>query len=212
MLNKRGQFYLIASIVIVSVIIGFATIKNASHKPVIKVYDLGDELNIESNQIIEYGIIKKKMDETIEDFVKDYASYVKGRIDDLYFVVGNSKKIDLIHPKEESSGIINTAGTSVQGSKKIILERYSPGIDTGKKVSIENKNNKVIIIIPPTKYTFDLKPGENFYYVLHKSESNQKYITDNLKNAKKEVIVEEENSQQNMGNNQRRNLHLNPSP
>ena len=55
-MKTKGQFYLMAAIVIIVVIISFAAVSNyAKKKAEIKIYDLGDELGIESEQVIDYG-------------------------------------------------------------------------------------------------------------------------------------------------------------
>jgi len=56
MRQKRGQFYLIAALIIIAVIIGFAGISNyIQKKEVIKLYDLGEELGIESQNVLDFG-------------------------------------------------------------------------------------------------------------------------------------------------------------
>ena len=54
MRQKRGQFYLIAALVIIAVIIGYAGISNyLEKKESIKLYNLGEELGIESENVLD---------------------------------------------------------------------------------------------------------------------------------------------------------------
>jgi len=61
--NKRGQFYIIAAIIIVLAISGLMSIATyAIAKPSPKtINDLGSDLNKESTRIIDYGIYNREV-------------------------------------------------------------------------------------------------------------------------------------------------------
>lgn len=153
-MNKRGQFYLVGAIVIVSLIIGFVTITNYTKQDSsTKIYDLSEELGIESSQVLEYGLVNQ--DDKIPDFTEKFGvlnSQVK-----LVIIIGNEKEIKKVTYND------------ISGS-------FSYG-DSGKEfkgaTSIENipiVENKVTVIIDGISHTFNLQEGQNFYYVL--SEAN----------------------------------------
>ena len=89
--EKRGQFYLIAAVVIVGVIIGFATVYNYAGRGNLdkeKVYSLKDEFGFEGGEVIDYGIYNGL---TIEDIVTHFSgAYTKysGENKELYVVFG----------------------------------------------------------------------------------------------------------------------------
>jgi len=57
MKGDKGQIYLITTIIIIAVVIGFVTISNYAQKQdSVKIYDLGEELNIEGENVLDYGI------------------------------------------------------------------------------------------------------------------------------------------------------------
>src|SRR3989344_4139149 len=57
--DKNGQFYLLAAIVIIAIIIGFASVSNyIKNKSSVTVYNLRDELGIEGAQVLDFGTIK----------------------------------------------------------------------------------------------------------------------------------------------------------
>ena len=63
MKQKRGQFYLVAAIVIISLIVGFSVVSNyATNKEVVKLYDLKEELGIESANVLKYGTYQSVTD------------------------------------------------------------------------------------------------------------------------------------------------------
>jgi len=56
--NKKGQFYLIAALIIISVMVSFMAYQNKIRTAPVsyKIYDLGKELNLETAQVLDYGI------------------------------------------------------------------------------------------------------------------------------------------------------------
>ena len=55
-MNKRGQFYLVAAMVIIVLIVGFAAVQNYTKKSrTIKLIDLKEELGIESGKVLDFG-------------------------------------------------------------------------------------------------------------------------------------------------------------
>ncbi len=184
--DKRGQFYLIAAIVLISIIIGFATIKNYSKKATTKVYDLSDELDIESDQVVGYGIVNgKTMENLMANFTGKYAKYLQEDVDNLFFIFGNFEDgIKVVTYKEIIQGGIRIGGTEIKITRDQSFV-YTPKIETNSegiktiKVLIENKDKEKI------EYEFELKPGENFYYIMQKTEGGQEFSIDNSRGRMK---------------------------
>lgn len=102
--NKQGQFFIIAAIVIITVIVSIATISNyTQRKDVVKLYDLGQELGIESQQVLDYGtyneLNEEEMKTLMETFIQNYVSYIEEK-KNIYFVFGNKEKINVIGYQE----------------------------------------------------------------------------------------------------------------
>src|SRR3989338_6227569 len=55
--NKSGQVYIIAAIIVIGLILGYVTVTNVLRKSDtnVRVYDMRDELNIESGEVLDYG-------------------------------------------------------------------------------------------------------------------------------------------------------------
>ncbi len=104
MKNKRGQFFIIAAIIIITVIISIVTVSNYSQpKQTTKLYDLGQELGIESQQVLDYGTYNElndtEMQSLMENFIQNYVSYMGGKRN-IYFVFGNAQVIDVVGYQE----------------------------------------------------------------------------------------------------------------
>ena len=82
MRGKRGQFYLLAAIIIITLIFGFVTISNYSYKKTsINLGDLKEEIEIESQNVISYDSTE------LGNFVYDFSQYA-GDNKNLYFIFG----------------------------------------------------------------------------------------------------------------------------
>ena len=180
--DRRGQFYLIAAIVIIAIIIGFVTVQNYSQKPTTKIYDLSDELGIESDQVVEYGIVNtmgqvngQTMADLISNFTEMYSEYLQGDVDNLFFIFGNFEGgIKVVTYEEITTGGISIGGTKIQiiNDEPVITTIEPDDIpDSGIiKIEIESEDGEVIV------HEFELKPGENFYYIMQKKEGEQQYV------------------------------------
>lgn len=145
-MQKRGQFYLIAAIIIVSIIVGFTTISNeVKRNPVDKtrIYDMMNELGLENEKILTYNQTIELDD--LEKFKEDYTLYLHGN-KRIYFIVGDYTSVKAF----SYDGIKRDVGYEVVGAKiKITIEEID--------------------------YEFDVK-DYNFYYIIFKEESGQQFM------------------------------------
>ena len=148
--NKSGQFYLVATIIIVVLFLSFATIKNHSIKrDNLEVYNYVDELKIEGAWILDYS--EATGINEFEEFAKSYSYYVGGD-KEIYFIYG------------KSTGPI---GFTYEGE---IRTNLNPTVSGGN----------VTINVEENSHSFELKPGQNFYFVMSDSYKDQKYIVTNI--------------------------------
>jgi len=151
--NRRGQFYLIAALVIISVIIGYAGISNyLAKKESIKLYDLGEELGIESENVLDFGTYNEfnesEMETLLREFVETYAAYIEEGIE-IYFIFGDADEITVVGYKE---------------------------LEEVPFISAEIIEKKVIVTINGIEYEFKLKKGENFYFVISQEIEGEQYV------------------------------------
>ena len=171
MRNKRGQFYLFAAIIIITLIIGYAAVSNYAKKDSTKVYNLKEELGIESEMVLDFGILKSdeiNNEELIEHFTTLYAEFA-GDEKEIYYIFGNSEKI-----------IAYKYGDIVEGVITINIGDSSAELTIDKKVKedidVEQEGNKIILTIEDNKYEFDLKPGDNFYFIISEKIGDETHV------------------------------------
>jgi len=172
-MNKKGQFYLLAAIIIISLIIGFSTVSNYVKKTSpAKLYDLGEELGIESVEVIEYGVYNQ-LGEGISNltihFTGIYTSFV-GEGKEMYFIVGDIDDVYLYTYKDITGGIVTI--DVGEGHSKLEI--------TNKELTKENitpaPGEDIVVMIKGIEYNFKLKPGEIFYFIIVQQIDGETYV------------------------------------
>ena len=153
--NKSAQFYLLAAIVLVAIIIGLAGVMNYSKKKSdTKLIDLGEELGIEGSKVLEHGVYNPDTD-LINDFTEKYNDYAGQQERELYYIFGDSTEVVMLTYQQIDVGKISFGGVNYQTTQEGLI-RYT----------IPNPSNPIELKIGDSTYSFDLNPGENFYFVI----------------------------------------------
>ena len=170
--DKEGQFYLLATVIIIAMIGGFILISNFSQKRSdIGFNYLGEELNIESEKIIDYGISNNKdIKALLENFTETYSIYSEA--ENLYFIFGNKEIITLAGYKKSNSGSISINVGS--GDQELILNK-----GTYNSIELINPQENIKVTVNEITYDFSLKSGENFYFIISKELEGEIYLIRN---------------------------------
>jgi len=181
MQNKRGQFYIVTALIIVITILTLASTttyaytKSSSNT----IYELGSELKQESIQIINHGIYTNKdINQLItEDFSKNtFADYFIPKTENIELVIiyGNKLEAKIIKYNTVNKGTIDSSLGNIQIKEQLIQE--TPAIINSEEVEV---------IIKDKTYTFNLKPGENFYFIIANEKGEEIFIKKSKWNTKK---------------------------
>ena len=182
--NKSGQFYLIAAIVIISVIIGFTSVANYSKKKSSEgMNELRDELQIETAKILEYWVnihpetagrlacINKGYESTtcldatnggLKEVAEIYAN--QKDVENMYFILADKtdagRAIVSVYLKSPPENFSLESGEEIEitpvKDKYTSSEFFTPAGDT------------ITININEVPYAFELKPGMNLYFIISK--------------------------------------------
>ena len=176
-MKKRGQFFLIAAIVIVGIILGLATVYNTakSSKEDTTVYDLSDEINFEAAQVIDNGVFNGEelsgtvVPTRIEILTEFYSN--ENPESDLIIIYGDKIKATALFYNSLETG---TVSISIAGNpSKITLTKTER-----EKEILEIEKNKVTIDLGEgVTYDFSLREGQVFYLVIKKENSCERYIS-----------------------------------
>lgn len=178
--SKRGQFYLLASIIIIAGIVGFAAVNNyAERNENIRVQDIGKELGFEGGEVLDHGIYntfnQTDMGDLMQDFTMSYADYV-GDENDIYFIYGNQEEVSVLSYEEVSAGSMSVNIGSNVGAPGLNIGQ---GKFKGKKFKLKEGEDEVEVKITEVKHKFKLKPGHNFYFVLSHRRGGERHVISN---------------------------------
>ena len=147
--NKRGQFYLIATIIIIAVLIGLAATLNYSHKQSsYEADEVAKELRIEGENVMEYEV--NTGTNMFETFARDYSLYV-GDDKDIYFIV-----VDKSEGYEDA--FMYTEGQRVPLKSNLAV---------GEDVVFRYDNHN---------YHFKLEEGKAFYFIIVYDRGGDTYV------------------------------------
>lgn len=165
--DKDGQFYLVAAIIVIAILIGLATVGNFAFtkgdRESIKVYELSKDLQLEGESVINYGIFNNEdLNMQLEQFTKDYGEYISRGDSDVYFVYGDKTKVQV---RGYVNKVVGSIGLTIGASVPINID-IQGNVVTKNDVNIPSGEANVIVTVGGTNYPFELKKGQNFFFVI----------------------------------------------
>jgi hypothetical protein len=149
MKSKRGQFYLIATIVIIGLIIGVFVLANYSKgKSQSRVYELGSELKRESGKMLDYGATTGNY--PWASFTGNFSGYA-GKDINIIFLTGTLSSYEV----------------------------YQYNNTIKQSFPYTNISNLVTISVDGTNYNFKMRKGQNFYFVMYQYIEGERYVSTN---------------------------------
>ena len=199
--NKKGQFFILAAVIISAVVIGISATKNyvSSTREPQRFYDLSEELKEESSFVIDYGVLN---DEEVLDLVEKFTTGVALNLRDQYpdlgfvFVYGNQDEFVIENYGEEKSafkigdedGVVRGANEEIESNINLELSGANFNVELEQsslfgyseswRAFIDNppENSEIVVTINDQNYNFKLRKNEQFFIVLLKSEGAEEYV------------------------------------
>ena len=174
-MKKRGQFYLVAALVIIGVIASLATVYNSVKvsEEDESVYDLSDEINYEALQLLDNWFLNTLSDSEINHSITELiTAYSLSNPDtDLIILYGDRDLIDVFAYIVQTRGEVCFGTCILVTSPQFIRSAIQP----------EN-NGDVVITIGDNEYIFKIKENEqNFYLVLRKEKNGDILVSTSQK-------------------------------
>jgi len=200
MVGKRGQFYILAAVIITSVLLSLAVVYNSvySQPEPARFYDLSGELKSESARVIDYGVYKQ---EDVSKLMQNFSQIAAKSIIDKYpgvgFVFIYGDKDDLVvenYAEDESyfeianqSDVLEGGGSEFESIIRLDFEGadFSTRIDQelrhykehAWKAKIQNPGSENIKVkINKQDYHFSVKENQQFFMVLLKTDGEDAYV------------------------------------
>ena len=174
-MDKRGQFYIVAAVVIVMAIVGLTSVTSyaiTQSKPR-SMENLGSDLNEEGYRVVEHGIHENDVD-ILDRFAGDhFAPYFlqKSGNSSIVFIYGDKTNLKAVSYKEQNAGSVTaTLGGGIVWNNVVGL--------TGE-VEINVVGDEVIVNIVDKDFIFDLQENEMFYFVMVQERDGELHVERN---------------------------------
>ena len=187
--GKRGQFFILAAVIMSVVIVSLVTTKNyvqVSKEPK-NFYDWGYGIHDESLKVIDYGTYNQ--DDKLPDFATEIGDEAVASGYEIVILEGNESNArlrnlaDLDLSVRENGKWVNVTGGRKESESKVCLpdacnevsQRISDYSQNSSIKVISNQNN-VTVKFYGKKYKFSLGKNKRFYMILQKKIGDEVYI------------------------------------
>jgi hypothetical protein len=172
-MNRRGQVFLVAAIILTGILLTLTRFANkiTSKDEPDAFYDLSDEIDFEVRKVLDYGVISggQNTRAIISELINNYSDYIAD--EDVVFVYGNAMDVSAVYYQSINNLQAISLG-SIYVPVNVVLASQTPVIVK----PLDQVNVAATITINSIDYVFNLKPGQNFYFVLIKEEDGEKYV------------------------------------
>ncbi|MBS3098600.1 hypothetical protein J4462_00125 [Candidatus Pacearchaeota archaeon] len=174
-MHKRGQFYLIAALVIIGILVGLTTVYNSTKtsREDLTVFDISSALQFEGLQVVTSGIFYDLTDEEILAQLQSLinASAQQNPNHDFLGIYGNETTLFIWAFTTPNTGSISVT----IGSEPIIISETES--THGLIETIERPEEGIIVVeIDEEKYVFDLHPDQKLYLIIKKERGEETFI------------------------------------
>lgn len=170
-MKKRGQFFLIAAIIIVMILVGLIGFINYTHfEKEDSMKELQEELENEITYTLNYGAINDLSDNEFNILFKNLSSIYINKSSDKTNIFLYGKAPGAITAKGKNSEDLNIS-INVDGAESILKDGIGE-FEKGYTLS----GNLIYINISENQYTFAFNEGQNFKYFIAKYEGREKII------------------------------------
>jgi hypothetical protein len=193
--GKRGQFYIMAAIIIVIIIASIAGLSNYARikKEPVKFYSLSEMADEEGWQVMANSIFQEmsnqnaEVDESMKRFLDLFAQYANQNTQEdisLIFIYGDASQGEVSGEvySRTSQGDVNVfvgdQKINIGMSKKIVSDETLDSF----KVSGSGDERTINVSINGINQTIPLLSGNNFLFIMTTSSGLNEYVTNNFNN------------------------------
>ena len=177
-MNKKGQFYLVAAIIIVLAVSGIASVKTYAiikSKPR-KIENIGSELKEETMRIVDYGIYSQEnLTRILNNFTdSEFAPYFLKKTEgtSIVFIYGNKNDLYSVQYLEKDTGTVfaTLGGASPQ---------WQPVVEYANRSKLEDFGDTVNITVLDRDFEFEIMDNEMFYFLITQEKDGEVFVERN---------------------------------
>ena len=171
-MKKRGQFLLIAALIIAVIVFGIGTIfiSTKTSKEDITLFDLSDEISFEGGKVVDNGIFTGgDIGKNIENLSLIYKELNPNS--DILILYGNRTLVNQITFEDDDSGVITVNPGAGADSDVHTSTTHEPN-----SMAIIPENNMVTVMLGNSTYEFDLREGQNLYLIVVRERGGEIFV------------------------------------
>lgn len=202
MINKRGQFFILAAVIISAIVLSIGTISNyalVNNNPR-NFDDFSLGIKKETGAVVDYSVYSGfTNDEDLKNFIDLLSTYVADKEPDssFIFIYGNEDSITLENHGTKTADVSagdDSASASAGGSKiksKItiggaeqeVFETYDYLGGKDSKIVLDNSGlgfdsgSKIDITVSGSHFSFPISKNKQVIFLIQKEEENDIYIS-----------------------------------
>ncbi len=178
--QRKGQFYLVTTIMIITIILGFVSLTNFVQKrSTLKFYYDGEELALESERVLDYILSNKATvhpDTQIGDFIENFTEYSEA--ENFYFLYNSSDSI----LKFKGYKRLESGNVTIKTESEELLISLNKG-EFGDVTHLSNPGSNIKMTIheggDDLVFDFVFNGKTNFYYVISREIGGDRYLETN---------------------------------
>ncbi len=180
-MNKKGQFYLVAAIIIVLAVSGIASVKTYAiiKSEPRKIANIGSELREETMRIVDYGIYSQKnLTKVLNNFTgSEFAPYFLKKTEEtnIIFIYGNANELYSVQYNREDTGAVSAtlgvATTKWEGAG--VYAKVSNNL--GPKSAGDN----LTVTVLNKDFEFEIRDNEMFYFLITQEKDGEVFVERN---------------------------------
>lgn len=178
-MNKRGQFFIIAAIIIVAVLASISSVATQARtgEPNARLYDLSSEIAFESRRVLDYGVYTgNNPQELLANFLRQYIDTVN--LEQAVFIYGNQESLQA---RSFSGAVIGQTciGQSANpGSQCISIGGvHEQGTSLPLSSGVPSNEQQIQVRLQNLTYHFSLEPGQNFFLILMQHRNEELFVS-----------------------------------
>ena len=179
-MNKEGQFYLMAAIIIVAIMVSLTGVSTyvLIHSQPRTIADVSEDLERESYEIIAYGVRNRAdVASMLTNFSGEHSEYFLRKIgnnSNILFIYGNKTNVTVLQYTTNISGEVRLGSASWKNYKpKVKIKEIKKSELAGQQfIDVDFLGNV---------YSFQLRDHQLFYFIVGAERDDEVFIEKNNK-------------------------------
>lgn len=174
-MNNRAQFFLIAAVIIISLVSSLIVIHNKAEakKEDFSIYDLNEEVVYESSKVIDVGNFQEEEETQVNSEIESLAetySKLNSRTGFIFIYSNETEAVFLSYDP------IRTGSISLSFGGNVVNIPVSNTRRQNQTIPINGPSDDIQLRLDNERYIFDLRQGKSFFTLIKKDSGGERFV------------------------------------